>query len=64
MSGGSGGALVLLLIVRNFQLGFLNGKTAKFATMTVFLFGEYARLLGAGSKPSLRACYRQKSNTR
>jgi hypothetical protein len=51
--GGSGGALVLLLIVRNFQQGACNGVTAKFAVLSIFLFGEYEYLYAAscGSLP-------------
>jgi hypothetical protein len=41
MCGVSGGALVLLLIVRNFQCDFRKGITAKFTVLSVFLFGEY-----------------------
>jgi hypothetical protein len=41
MCGDSGGALVLLLIVRNFQCGFCKGVTAKFTMLSVFLFDEY-----------------------
>jgi hypothetical protein len=33
----AGGALVLLLIVRNFQEGSRNGVTAKFAMLSVLL---------------------------
>jgi hypothetical protein len=46
----SGGALVLLLIVRNFQYGTCNGLTGKFAMLLVFSLGEYESLLEAGSR--------------
>lgn len=36
MGGDSGCALVLLLIVRNFQCDFCRGITAKFAGLSVF----------------------------
>lgn len=38
----SGGVLVLLLIVFNFQRRSCNEITAKFAVLLVFLFGEYS----------------------
>jgi hypothetical protein len=53
MNGGSGGALVLLLIVRNFQRRSCNWITVKFAMLSVFAFGGYGCLLEAGcSRPS------------
>jgi hypothetical protein len=38
MNGGSGGALVLLLIVTNFQIGACNRITDKFAALSIFTF--------------------------
>jgi hypothetical protein len=49
MWGRAGGALVLLLIVRNFQYGACNGITGKFAILLVLSFAEYERLLEAES---------------
>ena len=47
LSRGSGGVLVLLLIVRNFQLGTCDGITVKFAMLSVFAFGVYGCLFEA-----------------
>jgi hypothetical protein len=52
MSGDLGGALVLLLIVTNFQRGSSNGITAKFVMLLIFLFDEYERLLATDLCPS------------
>jgi hypothetical protein len=49
MCGGSGGALVLLLIVRNFHHRSCDWVIVKFAEKFVFSFCEYERLLDAGS---------------
>jgi hypothetical protein len=51
MWGNTGNALLLLLIVRNFQYGFCDDVTAKFVTMPFFSFDEWG-LLEAASGPS------------
>jgi hypothetical protein len=43
----TGGAVVLLLIVRNFQRDSSSGITAKFVRLLNFLFGDYERLFDA-----------------
>lgn len=47
MWGSTSGALVLLLIVRNFQLGPCDEITVKFVVLLVLLFDKYEWLRGA-----------------
>ena len=49
MWGNTGSALVLLLIVRNFQRGSCHGLTVKFIKQSIFLFCEYEKLFNGVS---------------
>jgi hypothetical protein len=55
MYGDSGGALVLLWIVTNFQIGACSGLIIKFAILPIFLFRKYERLFEA-ERLSMSSC--------